>query len=62
MKENQKLVSVGHFDSEFDARQAKEFLEEAGIHAVLFGTDLVGASGLVVTGGRTLSTCGSRGG
>lgn len=50
MKEDQKLISVGHFESEFDAQQAKECLQEAGIHAVVFGTSLAGASGLAVTG------------
>ena len=41
MHEDEKLVAIQEFESEFDAELAKQVLENAGIKSVVFGEDLV---------------------
>ena len=40
MKEDQKLVTIAHFEDDIDAEDAKQVLEEAGIKAVVLGQSL----------------------
>ena len=41
MENNDKLVTVGEFETSFDANIAKLSLESNGIKAVIFGEDLI---------------------
>ena len=40
MREDQKLVTIARFESEFEAKQAKIILDSEGIHAVILGESL----------------------
>jgi len=40
MDDNQKLITVGEFESGFDAELAKMALENAGIRCVITGEDI----------------------
>jgi hypothetical protein len=41
MRNNEKLVTIAEFESDFDAELAKITLENAGIESVVFGGDLI---------------------
>jgi len=40
MKEDQKLETIGEFESSFDAELAKTTLENAGIESIVVGEDI----------------------